>query len=99
MSVCGTVRRGRSSFSPSLGGLPKKTQTFFFFRIDKDRSGAVDEFRKQLSQLIPLITFNDQSKKDHDTIDNNKGKGLLKISGVNLAFTQEGLATVSYRFC
>ena len=81
----------------SLGGLPKKTQTFFFFRIDKDRQAAVTEFRQQLVQIADLITTNAQSKGDHERINERKKKGekgLLTLSGVNIAFSQKGLTTV-----
>lgn len=71
-----------------LGGLPKKTQTFLFFQIDKNR---VQDFRTQLSQLVPLITTTAQTVKDRARIAQNKGGHLLKLSGVNVAFTHKAL--------
>lgn len=71
-----------------LGGLPKKTQTFLFFQIDQNR---VQDFRTQLYQLVPLITTTAQTVKDRAKIAQNKGKPLLKLSGVNVAFTHKAL--------
>lgn len=71
-----------------LGGLPKKTQTFLFFQIDKNR---VHDFRTQLSQLVPLITTTAQTVKDRAKLNQHKGGGLIKLSGVNIAFTHKAL--------
>lgn len=79
-----------------LVGLPKKTQTYFFFQIDNLR---VHDFRKQLVKLIPLITTTAQAIVDQEKIAQHKkstaqGKGappLLKLSGVNLVFSHKGL--------
>lgn len=79
-----------------LAGLPKKTQTYFFFLIDESR---VQAFRRQLALLIPLITTTAQVFSHHEKISQNKkdavGRGvspsLLKISGVNIVFSQKGL--------
>lgn len=71
-----------------LGGLPKKTQTFLFFQIDKNR---VKDFRTQLGQFVPLITTTAQAIKDREKIKEGRGQGLLKLSGVNVAFSQKGL--------
>ena len=71
-----------------LGGLPKKTQTFLFFLIDKNH---VHDFRTQLSHLVPLITTTAQTIKDREKINQNKGGPLLKLSGVNVAFTHKAL--------
>lgn len=80
-------------------GLPKKTQTYYFFVIDQSR---VKEFRQQLAHLIPLITttaqvFDHQKMIDHEKSDARK-RGvpppLLKISGVNIAFSHTGLKKV-----
>ncbi|KAM6499969.1 hypothetical protein JOM56_005477 [Amanita muscaria] len=71
-----------------LGGLPKKTQTNVFFRILN-----VPVFRKQLKTLVPRITTADQVLKHRQDIKNHKDKGntgLLKISGVNIAFSHFG---------
>lgn len=80
-------------------GLPKKTQTYFFFLIDESR---VQAFRRQLALLIPLITTTAQVFSHHEKISQNKkdavGRGvspsLLKISGVNIVFSQKGLVKV-----
>ena len=89
-------------------GLPKKTQTYFFFTIDDAR---IPEFRRQLAKLVPLITTTAQVKDDRQKIaqmkqeglkkqdqhghdDDDDARGTLKISGVNLAFTQKGLLKV-----
>lgn len=77
------------------GGLPKKSQIFYFFQIDKNH---IQDFRIQLKQFIPLITSNAQSVSDHDKIAQHKKNGdksLLKLSGVNISFSQKGLAAVS----
>lgn len=77
-----------------LAGLPKRTQTYYFFQIDDAR---VQQFREQLAKLIPLITTTTQAVADRQKIADNKknakdGKpALLTMSGVNLAFTQKGL--------
>ena len=63
-----------------------------FFQIDN-----VDGFRKQLRQLVPKITTAEQAANDKDTIKKHKqagGKDLLKISGLNIAFSQTGLTKV-----
>ena len=85
----------------SAGGLPKKTETCLFFQIDKEE--AVD-FRKQLTHLLPMITTSAQVVRDRGKIDDgkkeSKGKGkcppLLKLTGVNIAFSQAGLAMVYF---
>lgn len=82
-----------------LAGLPKKTQTYFFFLIDQSRT---QEFRKQLAHLVPLITTTAQVFKHHDAISQDKAdaarrglpRPLLKISGVNIVFSQKGLVKI-----
>lgn len=74
-----------------LAGLPKKVETYFFFKITH-----VDDFRSQLIQLLPLLTTTAQVIEDQQKIAQYKGgmlqKGrLLELSGVNLAFSQKGL--------
>nr|7ANV_A Chain A, ancestral D-type dye decolorizing peroxidase [Geotrichum candidum] len=77
-----------------LGGLPKKTETYFFFKITDAAA-----FRKHLKQLIPLITTTAQVQKDRKAIDEHKksnqksGKPpeLLPLAGVNIAFSHAGL--------
>ncbi|MCJ1393012.1 hypothetical protein MMC18_005884 [Xylographa bjoerkii] len=79
-----------------LAGLPKKTQTYYFFTIDEHR---VQKFRTQLVHLVPLITSTSQVIGDKAKIATGKKTALeqkvapplLEMSGVNIAFTQEGL--------
>lgn len=81
-------------------GLPKKTETFLFFQID---DGKVPEFRAQLANLIPLIRTAAQALDDQNQIQQSKkdaaqhkvANPLLKLSGVNIAFTHPGLKKVS----
>ena len=80
----------------SAGGLPKKTETYLFFQIKKDK---VTEFRKALARLVPLITTTAQVLQDRQKLADhkkNKGKGLLKLNGVNITFSHAGLALVSH---
>jgi len=59
------------------GGLPKKTQTCFFFQIDKAR---VHEFRTQLAQLVPMITSTAQVLSHRHNIAQNKKETAAKKS-------------------
>ncbi|KAF8344609.1 hypothetical protein F5887DRAFT_1062028 [Amanita rubescens] len=73
-----------------LGGLPKKTETKFFFQILN-----VPNFRKQLQKVIPLITTVTQVLKDQDAIDKHKKKPypkpeLIPLWGVNISFSHFG---------
>ncbi|KAL6720877.1 dye-decolorizing heme-containing peroxidase [Lecanora helva] len=86
-----------------LGGLPKKTQTFLFFQIDANR---IQEFRKQLTKLVPLITSTAQVIKDRTKIGQNKQAAedpktrsnlLVKLSGVNIAFSHTGLVQIGVK--
>ncbi|KAM5542891.1 hypothetical protein V8D89_003275 [Ganoderma adspersum] len=78
-----------------LVGLPKKVQHYLFFQIGDD----VTAFRKRLRLLIPLITTTTQVQDDRTKIAANKKKAaeqhkapeLLRLSGVNIAFSQFGL--------
>ena len=89
----------RTDFHRSKG-LPKKTEDFLFFTID---NGKVKEFRAQLANLVPLIrtaaqALDDQKKigqSQKDAKQQGTDKPLLKLSGVNIAFTQAGLTLVS----
>lgn len=90
----------RSILTILRAGLPSKTQTYYFFSIDQAR---VKEFRKQLAHLIPLITTTAQAFGFRKTISEEKSASakrgvpgpLLKISGVNIAFSHKGLQKVS----
>ena len=83
------------------GGLPKKTETCYFFRIN---DAYVHEFRTQLGKLVPLITstaevINDQRKQlaqnKKDAAEKKITPPLLKMSGVNISFSTKGLKKVS----
>ncbi|MCJ1437601.1 hypothetical protein MMC27_006988 [Xylographa pallens] len=71
-------------------------QSYYFFTIDENR---VQTFRTQLLQLVPFITTTTQATDDQAKIaaakktaaEGNVAPPLLKISGVNIAFTQKGL--------
>ncbi|MCJ1287576.1 hypothetical protein MMC26_006928 [Xylographa opegraphella] len=79
-----------------LAGLPKKSQSYYFFEIDEHR---VHNFRKQLLHLVPFITTTAQVISDKAKIvtakktatDGKIAPPILEISGVNIAFTQKGL--------
>ncbi|KAF8742316.1 hypothetical protein AX14_005186 [Amanita brunnescens Koide BX004] len=73
-----------------LGGLPKKTETKFFFQIVD-----VNNFRKQLQAVVPLVTTVAQVLKDRDAIDQHKKKPypkpvLIPLWGVNISFSHSG---------
>ncbi|KAL2049284.1 hypothetical protein ABVK25_010462 [Lepraria finkii] len=79
------------------GGLPKKIETCYFFRIN---DAYVHEFRTQLGKLVPLITstaevINDQRRQlaqnKKDAAEKKITRPLLKISGVNISFSTKGL--------
>ena len=75
-------------------GLPKKTQTYYFFHID---SARVHDFRVQLGKLLPLITTTTQATENWNQIAQHKAQslpGLLEMSGVNIAFSRNGLKTM-----
>ncbi|KAL9609257.1 MAG: hypothetical protein Q9167_005958 [Letrouitia subvulpina] len=74
-----------------LGGIPKKTETYFFFQI---KDTHVHEFRAQLAHLIPLITSTAQVQHDRKRISESKKEKqghIIKIIGVNIAFSHKGL--------
>ncbi|KAI0833770.1 peroxidase TAP [Trametes gibbosa] len=81
-----------------LAGLPKKVQEYIIFQIGSD----VIAFRKALNKLLPLITTTTQVQQDRAKIAANKkaaeekGKKpeLIKLSGVNIAFSQAGLTAL-----
>ncbi|KAF5375843.1 hypothetical protein D9615_008174 [Tricholomella constricta] len=73
-----------------LSGLPKKTQTYFFFQITDARL-----FRSQLVEFTPLVKTVAQVIKDRKAIDDHKRKGdktLITMVGVNIAFSHKGFA-------
>ncbi|KAI9652145.1 MAG: hypothetical protein M1831_007177 [Alyxoria varia] len=71
-----------------LAGLSKKTQTFLFFQIKETHA---TDFRKQLNQLIPLITTTTQAVSDRQKIIEERRNGLVKVSAVNITFSNKGL--------
>jgi hypothetical protein len=81
-------------------GLPKKKETFLFFRI---RENNVPDFCTQLLDLIPFITTAQQAADDRGRIAEEKRRAaanhtnpkILDISGINIAFSQKGLLAVS----
>ncbi|KAG6816227.1 hypothetical protein H0H87_007598 [Tephrocybe sp. NHM501043] len=75
-----------------LSGLPKKTQTYFFFQITD-----VKLFRSQLSHFVPLVKTTAQVLKDRKAIDDHKKRGdktLIKMVGVNISFSHKGLVAL-----
>ena len=77
-------------------GFPKRVQTFLFLVINDAAS-----FKKELKELIPLITTTAQIQQSRKDIANHKASnqsGLLKTLGINIAFTKSGLAKVSLSF-
>lgn len=73
-------------------GLPKKTQTFIFFKINNGK-----RFLADLVKLVPLIKTVAQSLQDRDDIASHKReskKGLFKLAGVNISLTSTGLHEV-----
>ena len=76
----------------SRSGLPKKTQTYFFFAITN-----VAKFRHHLHKLVPYIKTVAGVLKDRDTIDHhkkNKHPGLVPMTGVNISFSHKGFVKV-----
>jgi len=74
-------------------GLPKKTQFYTFFDVTDTK-----KFRVDLNKFIPLIKTVDGVLKDRDAIDDHKRKklpGLVRLVGVNIAFSHKGFAKVS----
>lgn len=87
-----------------LFGLPKQSQSFFFFQIDQ-----ADAFRSDLTNLVPLITTAEQTKgniseirrfkvNSHLKVDDGDGEvvhpDVITVSGVNIAFSARGLQKV-----
>ncbi|KAK7442538.1 dye-decolorizing heme-containing peroxidase [Stygiomarasmius scandens] len=73
-----------------LVGIPKKTQTYFFFQIEGDPS----LFRKALVDVVPLIKSSSQVQKDRDALKEHKRKGdksLIPMAGAQIAFSNAGL--------
>ncbi|OJT05279.1 Peroxidase 2 [Trametes pubescens] len=81
-----------------LVGLPKRVQQYIIFQIGNNVAG----FKQGLTQLLPLITTTTQAMRNRAAIAANKkaaqeqGKTpeLLRMSGVNIAFSHAGLAAL-----
>nr|UQK85139.1 dye decolorizing peroxidase [uncultured fungus] len=71
-----------------IPGLPKKTETFFFFEIKQ-----VDHFRAHLLKLVPLITSADDANRARDDINKHKKNcgGLLPIALLNFALSSRAM--------
>ena len=83
-----------------LFGFPKKVQNFVFFEID---DGQVEAARTQLAQLIPLVTTTNHVLEHRQKIADAKSQTpagqsppLIKMSGVNIAFSAKGLKKVGW---
>ncbi|KAF8059915.1 hypothetical protein FPV67DRAFT_349692 [Lyophyllum atratum] len=75
-----------------LSGLPKKTQTYFFFQITD-----VKLFRSHLVKFNPLVKSVAQVLKDRKAIEDHKKKGdktLITMVGVNIAFSHKGFVAL-----
>ncbi|KAF8884655.1 hypothetical protein BD779DRAFT_1612092 [Infundibulicybe gibba] len=77
-----------------LSGLPKKTETYYFFQINN-----VPTFRSQLLQFEKLVKSVAQTLKDREEIEkhrrHNPATGhkphVIPMVGVNISFSQFGL--------
>ena len=75
------------------GGLPKKKELFIFFEI----LDVASTFRKRLVKFVPLITSVSDVQKGRKTIEEHrkqKKPGLVKLFGVNIAFSRKGFVKV-----
>lgn len=83
---------------PIRPGLPKRFQSFLFFRIRKP-----DEFKQRLRGFVPQITTATAACEMKETIRKEKelarAQGrpakLQPLPGVNISFASTGLAAVS----
>ena len=67
-------------------------QLFFFFEILDAAT-----FRQGLVKFVPYITSVDDAQKERKTIEDHKKQrkpGLVKLSGVNIAFSHKGFVKV-----
>lgn len=79
-----------------MDGLPKKNETFFFFRIQSDR---VRNFCQRLPQLAAEISHTLHTAAARDNINaakNDAGSdgSIIPTVGANIAFSFHGLQTV-----
>ncbi|KAK0104921.1 hypothetical protein ONS95_005184 [Cadophora gregata] len=77
-------------------GLPKKFQTFLFFRIRKP-----EQFKAQLKAFVPEITtaetaaaWKDAKQKEKQLPKDQRPSRLLPKTGVNISFSSTGLAAL-----
>lgn len=73
-------------------GLPKKKELFFFFEILD-----ATKFRKQLVEFAPFVTSVKDAEDERKAIERHKKQrspGLVKLSGVNIAFSHKGFVKV-----
>ncbi|KAJ2930780.1 dyp-type peroxidase, partial [Candolleomyces eurysporus] len=76
-----------------LSGMPKKTETFYFFQITD-----APTFRQHFRNFVPLVKTVAQALKDRDDIDKHKKKDeghgnkphVIPIVGVNVSFSHFG---------
>jgi len=74
--------------------LPKKFETFYFFRITRAK-----DFKQHMAGLVPLLTTADDASKLRNDIYEKKAAGtlksLIKLSAINVSFSATGLKKVS----
>ncbi|KAH6902594.1 peroxidase TAP [Coprinopsis sp. MPI-PUGE-AT-0042] len=71
-----------------IGGLPKKTELYYFFQILK-----ADRFRQDLAKFVPLVKTAQGVIEDRKRIEDHKKKnkpGLVPVVGINIAFSHLG---------
>lgn len=79
-------------------GLPKRFQTFLFFRIRKP-----EQFKVQLKAFVPEITtaetaaaWRDAKRREKELYPKDlRPSNMLPKTGVNISFSSTGLAAVS----
>ncbi|TDL16646.1 Dyp-type peroxidase [Rickenella mellea] len=77
---------------PRRLGIPKRVEWFLFFKITN-----VDDFKKYLKELIPAITTSTDIAEIRNAINDHKNEGkqgLIRVSGINLAFSNRGIQTL-----
>lgn len=87
-------RQGTTN-SRTRPGLPKKAEVFYFFEI-KD----VDNFRRQLNKLVPLISTGQDVSSKKEAIRQHKqanSGSLLPTAFLNIAFSAKGVEKVCYQ--
>ncbi|KAL0954306.1 hypothetical protein HGRIS_003305 [Hohenbuehelia grisea] len=72
-----------------LAGLPKKTETYFFFQVSD-----VNRFRGQFAKFVPSVTTTAQVVAGRQAIQEHKSQnkeGLIPMAAVAVAFSNAGL--------